>query len=147
LAATRNPLIKALWSLHAWVLQASRGRIGGEIVGLPVLLLNTVGRKTGKRHVIPLCYLMERSAYIVIGSNGGADTHADWYLNLRARKQAWIEVEGERIEVTARQLRGDEAEHHYHRFANVYFGYDRYQRRTKREIPVIVLEPGKSGNQ
>ncbi|MEX2143476.1 MAG: nitroreductase/quinone reductase family protein [Anaerolineales bacterium] len=143
-ALTRNPAIKLIWSLHRWILQASGGRIGARIVGLPVLLLYTQGRKTGRLRINPLCYLRQDTAYIVVGSNGGADTHADWYLNLRAQQQVWIEVNGTRIDVKVRQLARAEAERNYQQFAKVYSGYARYKRRTKRHIPVIALEPVKT---
>lgn len=140
-AVTRNPVFKLLWSLHTWILQISGGRVGAKIVGLPVLLLYTLGRKTGKQRATPLCFVPQGSAYIVAGSNGGADEHPDWAMNLKAPKQAWIEVGGKRIEVKARELAGEEAKQLYQRFVKAYAGYANYQRRTKREIPVIALEP------
>lgn len=141
---TRNPVVKLLWSLHAWILQASRGRLASSIVGLPVLLLHTVGRKTGRPHTSPLCYVPHGSDYIVIGSNGGADQHPDWVLNLRNGKQAWIELGGKRIEVKPHELAGAEAKVLYQRFADVYAGYTRYRQKTTRKIAVIALEPVQS---
>jgi len=122
-----------------------RGTVGARIVGLPVLVLHTLGRKTGQPRTNPLCFVRQGKAFVVVGSNGGADEHPGWTMNLKAHKQVWIEVRGKRIEVKARELAGEEAKQLYQRFVKVYAGYANYRRRTKREIPVIALEPVRNG--
>ena len=119
--------------------------MGAKIVGLPVLLLHTVGCKTGQPRTNPLCFVRQGNAFVVVGSNGGADEHPGWAMNLAAHKQAWIEVRGKRIEVKAGELAGEEAEQLYQRFVKAYAGYANYRRRTKRKIPVIALEPVRNG--
>ncbi len=131
-----------LWRLHRWAYRASGGRVGGRLIGMPVLLLTTTGRRTGKPHTTALTYLPEDGRCVIIASNGGAQNHPAWLLNLRARPEAEIQVGARRLRVWAREAGDAERERLWARIVRVNPGYGVYQRRTTRRIPVVVLEPG-----
>jgi deazaflavin-dependent oxidoreductase (nitroreductase family) len=123
--------------------RASGGRLGGRIrSGAPVLLLTTTGRKSGKRRTTPLLYLEDAGNYVVIASVGGAPRHPAWYLNLLANPMATIEVGRRKLAVTARTATPEERARLWRLAVQMYPGYDDYQARTSREIPVVILAPG-----
>lgn len=127
------------WRLHRWLYRRTGGRIGGRIVGMPVLLLTTTGRHTGRPHTNPLTYLPHGDDLAVIASNGGARSHPDWFLNLRAHPAAYVQVGSRRFAVRAREAEGPEREALWARAVRRYGGYAGYQTRTRRRIPVVVL--------
>lgn len=130
-----------LWRLHRWTYRVSGGRLGGRLLGMPVLLLTTTGRRTGKPHTTALTHLVEGRNVVVIASNGGAPNHPAWLLNLRARPEAEIQVGGQRIRVRAREAEGAERERFWSRVVQAMPRYADYKARTSRRIPVVVLEP------
>ena len=106
----------------------------------PILLLTTTGRKSGRRRTVPVMYVPGEEP-VLVASNGGSPSHPAWYLNLLADPRASVDVEGERREVVARTVTGEERERLWPRAVEVYPAYASYQRRTERELPVVVLEP------
>jgi len=108
---------------------------------MPVLLLTTTGRKSGKPRTQPLAYTRAGEGYAVIASKGGAPRHPLWYLNLRANPLAQVTVGRQTEEVRAREAEGEERERLWRQLADVFPGYDKYALKTSRRIPVIVLEP------
>lgn len=136
-----NRLIRAGWRAHRWVYVQTGGRIGGRVVSMPVLLLTTTGRRTGRARTTALTYVADSQSYVIIGSNGGAPRHPDWYLNLRAHPRATIQTGRRTVGVTARVARGAERDRLWARAVAAYRGYARYERRSPRVIPVVVLEP------
>lgn len=130
-----------VWRVHRWVYSRTGGRIGGRLLSMPVLLLTTIGRRSGRAHTTALTYLADSGRYIVIGSNGGARRHPDWYLNLRAHPKATIQTGSALVEVTARRAKDRERDRLWARVVAAYRGYAGYQHRTTRTIPVVVLEP------
>lgn len=104
----------------------------------PVLLLTTTGRKSGQSRTVPVMYAPGEEA-VLVASNGGSPSHPAWYLNLLADPRASIEVEGEKREVLARTVTGEEREPLWRRAVEIYPAYADYQRRTERELPVVVL--------
>ena len=137
----RRSIVPLLWRLHRWMYARTGGQLGGRIVGMPVLLLRTRGRRTGRPHCVALTYLPDGSRYIVIASNGGAGRHPHWYGNLRAHGFAEIQVGSHTISVSARAAGGAERARLWQRAVQAYPGYARYQRRTRRVIPVAILAP------
>lgn len=111
------------------------------MVGAPVLLLTTTGRKSGREHTVPLFYLKEGEDMVVVGSNGGTASHPAWWLNLKANPGATIEVGGRKVRVRAHEASPEEKERLWPKFVEMYGGYEDYRRRTGREIPVIFLHP------
>lgn len=127
--------------LHTYIYRATGGRLGGRMVGAPVLLLTTTGRKTGRRHTIPLLYLEDGENFVVVASNGGAPRHPAWWSNLRADPEANVEIGGRELRARAQKASPEEKEWLWPRLVAMYGAYENYQRRTDREIPVVILRP------
>ena len=104
------------------------------------LLLTTTGRRSGGKHTSPVFYGTAGNAYVIIGSKGGADTQPNWYLNLRANPEAEVQVARDHFTVRARVATGKEREQLWEQMVQLYPPYREYQKKTKREIPVVVLE-------
>jgi F420H(2)-dependent quinone reductase len=132
---------RILGGMHRRVYRLTGGKIGGQIGKLPVLLLTTIGRKSGRPRTQPLAYTPVADGYAVIASKGGAPQHPLWYLNLRANPLAEVTVGRETRRVRARDAQGEERERLWRALADLYPGYDRYAQKTSRRIPVVVLEP------
>jgi deazaflavin-dependent oxidoreductase (nitroreductase family) len=131
---------RILGGVHKRVYRLTGGKIGGRIGKLPVLLLTTIGRKSGQPRTQPLAYTRAGDGYAVIASKGGAHQHPLWYLNLHANPFAEVMVGRETREVRARDAEGEERERLWRALADLYPGYDRYAQKTSRRIPVVVLE-------
>lgn len=130
-------LIRAVTHMHTRVYQMSGGRVMGWVQGTRVLLLSTTGRKTGRCHTMPLGSVSDGENHVVVASNGGKHWHPDWWLNLKSNQDALIEVGIQRMQVIAYQAHGQEAVRLGMRFPWLH----RYQKRTNREIPVVILRP------
>jgi F420H(2)-dependent quinone reductase len=130
-----NLIPRANVLLYRW----SDGRIGGRMEALPVLILHTVGRKSGKARQSPLLYLRDEDDYVVVGSRGGSDAPPAWWLNLQAAPAATVEIVGTRQPVSARRATAEEKAALWPRLTAGFPFYDDYQARTARELPVIVL--------
>jgi len=127
--------------LHQWLYEKTDGRIGRSIGGRPMLLLRTVGRKTGESRTSALLYVPDGERYAVIASKGGDARHPGWFHNLTASPDVEIQIGRERIPVKARVAEGEERERLWAKANEVNQGqYDTYQSRTDRKIPVVVLE-------
>jgi len=107
---------------------------------VPCLLLTTIGRHSGEKRTSPLFYGTAGDAYVIIGSKGGADTQPGWYLNLRANPTAEVQVGREQFTAHARVATGQEREQLFEQMAQMAPPYRDYQQKTKRELPVVVLE-------
>jgi deazaflavin-dependent oxidoreductase (nitroreductase family) len=126
---------------HTLAYKASHGRLGGTAYGVPVVLLESVGRKSGKRRTHPLLCGEDGDNLVVIASKGGVDRHPAWYLNMKANPETNAWWKGEERRVRAREASGAERERLWAMMAGLYPDYENYQRRTDRQIPVVVLEP------
>jgi deazaflavin-dependent oxidoreductase (nitroreductase family) len=130
-----------LLTVHQWLYEQSDGRIGASLGGRPMLLLRTVGRRSGEPRTAALLYVRDGDTYAVIASKGGAPQHPAWFHNLTARPDVEIQVGRERIPVHARVAEGEERARLWARADEVNQGqYAVYQSRTSRRIPVVVLE-------
>jgi deazaflavin-dependent oxidoreductase (nitroreductase family) len=121
--------------------RANNGRVGGRFEHQPLLLLHHRGAKSGIERVNPLAYQKLDNGYAVFGSRGGAPTNPDWYHNLVANPDAVVEVGTETIPVRARVAQGEERKRIWDEQKRFNPGFADYEKRTQREIPVIVLEP------
>ena len=121
--------------------RANHGRVGGPFEGAPLLLLHTIGARTGTPRVHPLMYLPDQGRYLVFASRGGSDRNPDWYLNLLAHPDTRVEVGDDVVEVHAAELTGQERDERYRDQARLHPGYAAYQRNTSRTIPVVALTP------
>ncbi|MGH2903220.1 MAG: nitroreductase family deazaflavin-dependent oxidoreductase [Solirubrobacteraceae bacterium] len=142
LSTTSAWLLKATGRLHVPLYRASRGRLFGRLDRAPVLLLTTVGRRSGQPRTAPVVYLSDGERLIVIGSNAGHERAPAWSLNLEANPIADVELRGgERREVQARIAEGEERAELWRKVNEMYSGFDDYSARTTREIRVFVLDP------
>lgn len=139
-AVRRTPLVRLGWRLHRFWYRATGGRLFSRL-NLPVLLLTTTGRKTGKERTWPLYYLDHGSGWIVIASNAGEDTHPAWLLNVRANPRATVQIGNAKTGVVAREAAGSERDALWERAKAASGEYAVYEERTTREIPVVILEP------
>ncbi|HEY5100159.1 MAG TPA: nitroreductase family deazaflavin-dependent oxidoreductase [Gaiellaceae bacterium] len=137
-------MLKVFSRLHVFLYRASGGRIGGRFKAAPVLLLTTTGRKTGKRRTTPLLYAEDAGRYVIVASVGGAPKHPAWYLNLRGNADATIRVGSRELKVHADTASPDERARLWTLMTRMYPGYDAYQAKTSREIPVVTLTPAAS---
>ncbi|WP_327003519.1 nitroreductase family deazaflavin-dependent oxidoreductase [Dactylosporangium sp. NBC_01737] len=121
--------------------RANEGRVGGNFEGAPLLLLHTVGARTGQERVHPMMYQQVDGGYAVFASKGGAPTNPDWYHNLLAQPQVSAEIGTGTVELVARVTAGEERDRIWTAQKAAYPGFADYERKTDREIPVVVLEP------
>jgi len=119
--------------------RAGHGRVDDNFDGAPLLLLHTVGARSGQPRVNPVMYLADGDRYLVFASKAGSDRNPDWYWNLRASPDTVIEVGDETIEVHATELAGAERDEKYRIQSGRYPGFAGYQQKTSRTIPVIAL--------
>ncbi|MEX0664336.1 MAG: nitroreductase family deazaflavin-dependent oxidoreductase [Acidimicrobiia bacterium] len=141
-----NPVVEKvgtkLLGVHQFLYEKTDGRFGRSIGGRPMLLLRTVGAKTGKARTSALLYVPHGDAYAVIASKGGDPKHPGWYHNLVANPDVEVQVGRKRIPVRARAAEGDERSKLWAEADKInQGGYERYQKLTDRKIPVIVLDP------
>ncbi len=130
-----------LLGIHQFLYEKTDGRIGASIGKRPMLLLRTVGAKTGKARTSALLYVPHAEAYTVIASKGGDPKHPGWYHNLIAQPNVEVQVGRKRIPVRARVSEGDERSTLWALADKVnHGGYENYQSKTDRKIPVVVLD-------
>ena len=137
----RDTTAKRLSGLHRVLFRATRGMIGRRLVDNDMLLLTTIGRRTGTRHEIPLLYLMDGDSPVVIASWGGRDRHPEWYLNLVADPTVEVQIEGRRFPAVAETMDEPERTRWWSDAVAAYDGYAIYQSRTDRAIPLVRLTP------
>ncbi|MCB2075774.1 MAG: nitroreductase family deazaflavin-dependent oxidoreductase [Novosphingobium sp.] len=106
------------------------------------LLIETIGRKSGKRRITPLIYGTTGGEVVLVSSHSGAEAHPAWHLNLKAMDQVNIQIAGQAFRCTWRELAGEERAATWHLMAGIYPTYRDYQSRTAREIPIVCLAPG-----
>jgi deazaflavin-dependent oxidoreductase (nitroreductase family) len=121
--------------------RAHHGQVGGNFTGAPLLLLHTVGARTGTPRINPMMYMADGDRYLVFASKAGSDRNPDWYHNLLAHPEVRIEVGEATLTVHAVDLQGDERDTLFAEQASRYPGFAAYQRKTDRIIPVIALIP------
>lgn len=126
------------------VLRLSRGRysLTSMLAGLPVVMVTTIGAKSGQPRSLPLVAIPDGDNVILIASNFGQKHHPAWYYNLRAHPQVHLTYEGHTVAYTAREMAGDERERCWQRAVELYSGYASYKERTgERQIGVFLLTP------
>lgn len=132
-------IARFLIALYVFLYRRTRGATGGRLNGMPVLLLTTTGRKTGKRRTVPVMYLKEGVSYVVTASNGGREKHPAWWLNLEGNPQAMIEVEGVHQSVVAASVGPEEKRRLWTQLVEQAPFFEDYQKRASREIPMVIL--------
>jgi deazaflavin-dependent oxidoreductase (nitroreductase family) len=137
-------LFNALGRLQVRLMHLTRGRVGGKLMGVPVLVLHHRGRRSGQARETPLMYLEDGADVVVVGSKGGTDTHPAWFHNLMAMPETEVEVGPERRRVRPRLADTEERARLWPRLVELYPPYEEYQSFTSRQIPVILLKPAAS---
>lgn len=137
----RNALLKLFWRIHRWTYRASSGRVGGRLLGRPVLLMTTIGHKSGLPREVTLYYFEHEGQLVVVASNAGHAAHPAWYRNLQASPEAQVLAGRRQLRVTARIAQGEERKQLWPLALELDPNYQVYEARTNREIPVVVLEP------
>lgn len=137
-----NVVVRLMSTLNVLVYRLSKGKLGGRFWGgAPVLLLTTVGRKSGERRTAPVLYLADGDRFVVVASKGGFSKHPFWYRNLESNPNVEVEVGGGRQKMTAKRASDAEKRLLWPKLVSMYRDFDDYQARTKREIPVVILSP------
>jgi len=134
-------LLALITAIHRWIYRVSGGRIGGRLGRRDMLLLETVGRKTGQQRTTPLLYVPDGSRFVVVASNAGDDRDPAWWLNLKQRPETTIQVGTQSHRVRARRASEEETQQLWPLLEASYGPYAQYRTRTARSIPVILLEP------
>jgi deazaflavin-dependent oxidoreductase (nitroreductase family) len=133
--------IKAFMALHRYLYQKTNGLLGSRILKHRFLLLHTHGRKSGETYITPLSYFRDGENYLLVGSNWGMTTQADWYLNLLVKPFSWIQVGREQIPVKAVPAEGSEYERLWELVTKQNQQYSKYQQGLARQIPIFILTP------
>ena len=135
-------MLRRLVAVHTFLYRATRGRIGHHVPGTPpMLLLEHVGARSGKTRTTPLGYLGDELGLVIVASKGGHRHNPSWFHNLRAHPDTLVRVGPRRQPVHARIADAAERSSLWPKVVEMYPGYDGYQRRTQREIPLVILEP------
>lgn len=121
--------------------RANHGRVGGQFEGAPLVILHTVGARSGEPRTNIMMYLPDGERYLVFASNNGADDNPAWYWNLKANPDARVEVGDDIVDVRATELQGAERDAKYAQQAERFPGFAEYERKTSRTIPVVALTP------
>ena len=125
---------------HAWILRRSGGRIGKRFLGVPVMIVRTVGRKSGRRRESPVFYVPHGDGWAAMAANAASARPPAWWLNLQANPDAEVLVSGSWAPVRARRASPAEETELWPRFVELYRGAEHYRRVAKRELPIVVLE-------
>lgn len=134
--------VRLMSAMNTWVYRATGGRVGGRFPsGAPVLLLTTVGRKSGKPRTAPLLYLQDGQNYVIVASKGGMSHDPLWFKNLEANPRVEVELGRRKTPMIARRATDEERAALWPKLVAMYPDYDDYQARTSRRIPVVVLSP------
>jgi deazaflavin-dependent oxidoreductase (nitroreductase family) len=136
------PVLRRLMAGHATVYRASGGLVGHRLPGLPpILLLDHVGAKSGTKRTTPLAYLQDGDDIVIVASKGGWPKHPAWYHNLRANPDTTVQVGFHKKPVMARDATPEEHDRLWPRVVDLYSGYEGYQKKTDRKIPLVILTP------
>ncbi|MGC9962107.1 MAG: nitroreductase family deazaflavin-dependent oxidoreductase [Acidimicrobiales bacterium] len=138
----KDRYFKAFTEVHRGLFVVSKGRVGGKVVGMPVVMLTTTGRRSGKkRHSMLTTPLELGDSFVLVASFGGDDRHPAWFLNLRDHLQVDATIGARTRAMVARVATGDERVDLWSRLTAAHPNYGGYQTKTNREIPVVVLDP------
>ncbi len=120
--------------------RANGGKVGDPFANTPLILLTTIGAKSGEPRIAPLAHTTDGDRIVIIASKAGAPTNPDWYHNLVANPEVTVEVGTEKFQAHATVVEGEERTRLYDQMAAQMPGFAKYQQETTRVIPVVVLE-------
>lgn len=136
-------LFRLFNALHVAIYRLSKGRLGGDMRGFKILLLTTIGRHTGQAHTVPLGAFDFPGGWLVVASNAGLPANPAWYLNLQSEPQVSVQVMDRVMASTAETLAGNVRARAWQQVISSAAGYAAYERRTSREIPLVLLHPAR----
>jgi F420H(2)-dependent quinone reductase len=134
---------KLFFAFSVWIYRLSGGQLGGNMGGTKVLLLTTTGRKSGKTYTIPLGCFDHKDGYVIVASNRGQPTNPAWYHNLKSNPRVTIQVLDKVFSVTAEVLSSEARAQAWQQVIATAPSYANYEKRTTREIPLVLLRPNK----
>ncbi len=137
----RAKVVNAFTNANVMLYRRSGGRLGNTVKGAPVLLLDHVGRKSGRARTAPVLYMRDGEDLVIVASRGGSVAMPAWWLNLQANPTTAVQIGTERRRVVAHEASAEEKAELWPRLVKMYGDYEVYQRRTQREIPVVILSP------
>lgn len=138
---TKDVIARALTSFHEATFRATKGRLGGNLFGMPVVMLTTTGRKSGKPRTTMLTTpVRDDTRIVLVASYGGDDRHPTWFLNLRDNPDVEVTMEGETRKMRARVATPEEKAELWPKVTSKYKGYAGYQTKTDRDIPLVIIE-------
>jgi deazaflavin-dependent oxidoreductase (nitroreductase family) len=133
---------KAANTLHRALVTVSGGRLGTKLIGMPVLELTTIGRKSGQPRTVMLTTpLQEGDTIVVVGSRGGDPVHPAWVHNIRDNPDVEVKMHGSRRKMKAHVADADERARLWPQITSKFKNYADYQTKTTREIPLVLLDP------
>ena len=142
MAFPKDAVFKVVTRMHRAMFDITHGKLGGKAAGMPVLKLTTIGRKSGQKRTTMLTSpLVEGDSVILVASYGGDDRDPAWYGNLVANPDVEVVMNGSTRTMRARVAQGDERTGLWEALTAKHANYAGYQRKTSRQIPVVVLEP------
>ena len=137
-----DPVARRFNTVHQALFRASRGRLGGRMMGVDLVALTTIGRKSGERRTSMVgAPIIEDDMVVVIASYAAGPTNPQWYFNLLANPAVEILVRSSTRRMVAHEAEGDERAEIWARVTALNGNFEKYQARTERRIPLIVLEP------
>ncbi|MBM3897498.1 MAG: nitroreductase family deazaflavin-dependent oxidoreductase [Thaumarchaeota archaeon] len=135
-----NLSFKFFSSIHVAMYKLSGGRLGTRVLGVSILLLTVKGRKTGKQRTTPLMYFRDGDNILLVASKGGHPRHPEWYVNLAANPDVMVQIGPEKLPMRASTASDEEKSRFWPQIVRTYKGYEEYQRKTTRNIPVVILK-------
>lgn len=133
-------LRKLITDGNVWVLKVSRGKLGNSFLGVPVLLLTTVGRRTGQNRTQPLYYLEDGETLILVASNAGTERDPAWFLNLQANPQVIVNVNGSERQMSGRAASAEEKSELWPRLTALFPKWQMMEDRSERSFKVVILD-------
>jgi deazaflavin-dependent oxidoreductase (nitroreductase family) len=134
-------LLALITVVHRALYRATGGIIGGRAGRARMLLLTTVGRRSSQRRVTPLLFVEDGENFVVVASNAGDDRNPAWLLNLRKQPEAEVQIGTRHVAVRAREASESESERLWAKLQSSYSHYYAYRERSRRHIPIVMLEP------
>jgi len=134
-------IFRFFMAIYVFLYRLTGGKFGSQVQGLPVLLLSTIGRKTGKKRITPLGYLEHDGSYVITATNAGFDTHPAWFHNLKSHPQVALQIGNKQLTAIAELANPTLRQQLWAKFVERAPGYGAYEKRTTREIPIVVLRP------
>jgi len=142
MSSVKDLMARGVNVLHRGLVKGTGGRVGGTGFGMPVVILTTTGRKSGKERTTMLTSpIHDEKRVVLVASYGGDDRHPAWFLNLRDNPEVELEMRGKKRSMVAHVADADEKTTLWPEVVAAYKGYAQYQTKTERDIPLVILEP------